>query len=98
MLDALTPAEFDAWVAWSRLQPDAETRIAEILKLGFTAVCAAWGLTIDPELLDPGGPQNVARHQPGPTQPTGEEDVQEVTPDQAAAWARIMIPGTASRG
>lgn len=99
LLDELTPGQFDEWLAWSRLEPDPVMRIAEILKLGFSAVCLAWGMEFDPEILDPLSPEKLAKKQRGREAGRGRErepDTETVTPDQAAAWCRAMLPGNAS--
>ena len=70
MLDGMTPEEFDEWRAYRELEPDPLGRIAEILKLGFVAVCGAWGLNLTPDTFDP------AAETASP--------VAEVTPNQGA--------------
>jgi hypothetical protein len=53
MLDGMTPEQFDEWIAFRRIEPDPEERLREIVKLGFSALCAAWGSKLELEMLDP---------------------------------------------
>ena len=52
----MTPREFDGWLAYWEIEPDVGRglwRIREILKQGFAATCAAWGLKLKPAYFDP---------------------------------------------
>ena len=55
-LSAVEPAAIDGWLAFDKLERDSDIelkRLIEIVKLGFAAVCAAWGKQIEPDDLDP---------------------------------------------
>ena len=73
MLDALSPQQFDEWVAFRRIEPDPADRLRVILTTGLLALCQSWGVEITPKDLDP----------------MLEEQEQEVTPEQAAAMMRL---------
>jgi hypothetical protein len=72
-LDGLSPREFDEWVAFRRIEPDPDDRLREIVKLGFAALCRAWGMEISPHDLDPWAEDEAA---------------ELVSPNQAAATFR----------
>ena len=73
MLDALSPQQFDEWIAFRRIEPDPADRLRVILTTGLLALCQSWGVEITPKDLDP----------------MLEEQEQEVTPEQAAAMMRL---------
>ena len=54
MLDAVSPQQFDEWIAFRQIEPDPLDRLAEILKLGFAAIVNAWGGDATPGYFDPG--------------------------------------------
>jgi len=83
MLDGLTPEQFDEWLAYREVEPDPLERLIEILKLGFVAVCASWGMHIRPEDIDP-----MAANSPG----------QEVTPTQGAQLVTGYLGPARRRG
>ena len=73
MLDALSPQQFDEWIAFRRIEPDPADRLRVILTTGLLALCQSWGVEFTPKDLDP----------------MLEEQEQEVTPEQAAAMMRL---------
>jgi len=73
MLDALSPQQFDEWIAFRQIEPDPADRLRVILTTGLLALCQSWGVEITPKDLDP----------------MLEEQEQEVTPEQAAAMMRL---------
>lgn len=57
-LARLEPGLLDRWHAYEQLHGDEEleyqlVRLIEIVKLGFVAVCHAWGKPLEPQDLDP---------------------------------------------
>ena len=64
----MTPQAMDEWRAFRRLQPDQLKRIAEILKLGLTAVANAFGGRWEPDDFDPlkGAAIETADHEASP--------------------------------
>lgn len=60
MLDGLTPAQFDEWVAYREIEPDPLNRLIHIIKFGFATLANAWGAKIEPDDLD----QKQPEHQP----------------------------------
>lgn len=48
MLDALTPAEFDEWIAYDSLEPFGEGRADLRSALAASALCNAWGAETEP--------------------------------------------------
>lgn len=83
LLDQVDPQDFDEWVAWSRVESDPVKRLIEVMKLGFSALCAAQGLDLKPDHFDPEAQKDAA-------------DGQEMSPEQAAAMARAAVPGMTS--
>ena len=53
MREAMTPAEFDRWIAYRQIHPDKLERLITVCKLGFALVANAWGAKVDPRDLDP---------------------------------------------
>jgi len=80
MLDGLLPGEFDEWLAYREIEPDPQERLFAILRLGFSAVCNAWGAKVKPEHIDP-----YLEKQ------TGTAAVQEVSPNQGAAMMSMAV-------
>lgn len=67
-LSAIGPEVIDRWMAFEKLErapEDEMRRLIEIVKLGFVAVCAAWGKRIEPDDLDP-MPQDRKQEHVGP--------------------------------
>ena len=52
-LDTIEPRQFDEWLAFRRLEPDPDERLREILKMGLASLLHAWGVKIEPHMLDP---------------------------------------------
>lgn len=50
---SMTPEQMDGWIAFNRLEPLGVERLIEVLKLGFAAVCGAWGAELEPDNFDP---------------------------------------------
>jgi hypothetical protein len=53
MLDDMTPRQLAEWIAFRNLEPDPTERICFILKLGFAALCNAWGGKVEPDDFEP---------------------------------------------
>lgn len=82
MLDGLLPGEFDEWLAYREIEPDPLERLFMILRLGFSAVCNAWGAKVEPQHIDPYLEQQDGRKR-------GE--VNEVSPEQGAAMVSMVL-------
>ena len=82
MLDGLLPHEFDEWLAYREIEPDPLDRLFTILRLGFSAVCNAWGAKVEPKHIDP-----YLDKQTGPA----AVQQQEVSPDQAVAMVGVAL-------
>ena len=81
MLDGLLPGEFDEWLAYREIEPDPLDRLFTILRLGFSAVCNAWGAKVEPQHIDP----YMERQ-------TGTAAVQqEASPNQAVAMVSMVL-------
>jgi hypothetical protein len=76
MRDALTPAEFDMWIAFRQIHQDKMERLIWICKNGFMLLANAQGAKIEASDLDP--------------QPA-EEHEQTVSPEQAAMIAKMSL-------
>jgi len=75
MLDSVTRAQFEEWLAYREIDPDPMDRIIHILRLGFCAICNAWGAKLEPKDFDP--------FAEGEASATSES--QQLSPQQAAA-------------
>lgn len=81
MLDEITPRAFDElWAVSQHLEPvtlaDHFDRIAEILKLGFTALCGCQGMKAEPGMFEP-----------RPAEPDEQAKSSEyVSPESGAVW------------
>lgn len=101
MLARITPEQFDQWVAWLRveeeLHPDPWPRLFAMLRLGLAAIASALaGAAISPDELDPLKPKPRPWLQRARSKPTPRHDPdQYVSPQAAANWAKVMIPGSA---
>lgn len=82
MLDGLLPGEFDEWLAYREIEPDSQDRLFTILRLGFSAVCNAWGGKVEPKHIDP-----WLEKEAGPT----AVQQQEVSPNQAVALVSMVL-------
>ena len=80
MLDGLLPQEFDEWLAYREIEPDPLDRLFTILRLGFSAVCNAWGGKVEPRHIDPYLEKQA-----------GTATVQDVSPDQAVAMVSTVL-------
>ena len=80
MLDSLTWAEWKEQLAYDAICCDPLERLADILKLGFCALCQVQGADVSPIDFEP----DAARRQLG-----GEDDY--VTPDQQVALLGSQI-------
>jgi hypothetical protein len=92
ILDRLTPADVDQWVALREIEPDPMRRIADILTRGFALLAQCWGWKGNPDLLDPEKDEE------------GKDPAHEaplLSPTQAAAaWSVIAasLPGKMTHG
>lgn len=82
MLDGLIPGEFDEWLAYREIEPDQLDRIITILRLGFTYLCNAWEMKIEPHHVDPYLEQEDGQKRGG---------VSEVSPEQGAAMVSMVL-------
>lgn len=82
MLDSLTVEEWNEQLAYDSIECDPLERIAAILKLGFAAICQAWGaeLTVD-------------HFEPLASRKTGASEGY-VAPDAQVAMLRTQIQST----
>jgi hypothetical protein len=97
-LARLAPEEFDEWVAYNRIEADGVDRLAQILKLGFAAVCAAGGMRVDYDSFDPLSPEKLEKRAAAPVarppaRPAAIADGELVSPEAAAAFVAAMFPG-----
>lgn len=76
MREAMTPNQFNRWIAYRQICPDKMDRLIQVCKLGFALLANSWGAKIDPNDLDP------EKHETTPS---------EVSPNQAAAIAAMGL-------
>jgi hypothetical protein len=82
MRDTLAPEDIDGWIAWSQENPEMANFcqiLLATLRLGFSAVCHAWGAKISPEMFDP------IR--------STKDDAFEVTPERGAQMIPALLGG-----
>jgi len=105
VLERLTPEQFDQWMAFEQLEGDPLDEVRkllhrqmEALKLGFSAVCAAWGLEVKPGYFDVQPAKETAGSGKGQAtkrdrrQRAGyDDDAQWVSPRQAAAMLQMSL-------
>jgi hypothetical protein len=72
MRDSIEPGQMDEWLAYEQIEPDQEDRLREVLKIGFAALCQAWGSKREPKDFDP----------------WHKDEPQIVSPESAAAIVR----------
>ena len=84
MLDGLTRDQFDEWLAYRTIEPDPLDRLFAILRLGFSAVCNAWGAKIEPKHIDPYLEKELAGG-------AGTTAAEEMSPNQGAAMVRATV-------
>jgi hypothetical protein len=82
MLDRIESRTFDEWLAYRKLEPEPLRAIQVTLRLGFSALCRAWGMDVSPDAFDA---SQATKH-----------DEQEVSPEQGAAIVSQALG--ASRG
>mgnify|MGYP001473356537 CR=1 FL=1 len=51
--DALTPEQFDGWIAYMAVEGDPWLRMVEVMRTGLCVLANAWGAKIEPAMLDP---------------------------------------------
>ena len=76
MREAMTPDEFNRWIAFRQICPDKMERLIYVCKCGLALLANAWGAKIDPDDLDP---QKY------------EKAEQFASPDQAAAMVKMTM-------
>jgi len=53
-LDEMTPGQFDEFAALDVVEGTGINRVCDVLALGFTALCRAWGTSAEPHWFLPG--------------------------------------------
>ncbi|KKM87080.1 hypothetical protein LCGC14_1272510 [marine sediment metagenome] len=72
MLDELSPEQFDEWIAYRSIEPDPWERLIAIVKKGFSALCHAWDMKMEPDDFDP----------------MAEQKSENISPEEAARQVR----------